>query len=936
MKLVEMGSEIVLENEFLKWVMDERGFSKLFLDKFSGRNYLDFGERIPFTELVKGNGRYFPSLVKWDRNELKITFNEVKIECCLKVEIFGDHIILELSSISDQDINELTLCKIPLTIKENVGRLLNIGWDDKFAVCMLALNLQVRSYGASDEKAILVAKCYPRYGLLKSRVAIIGAPSSRIMEAIRRVQLKEGLPSPTLAGVWDKISPEARKSYLFIDVTEHNVDEVIEYAKKGGFSYVMMYASSWSTSCGGYPINLKNYPRGLESLKRVVEKIHDAGLKVGLHFLTTCISKNDPYVSPIPDKRLLKNSSFTLADAIDEGSAFIPTVEPPKNIPIKPQPYYVGGGNEIQIDDEIIIYSGVSLQPPYGFTECIRGARGTKPAKHVKGATIHHLAEMFGFYIADAESSLLDEIAERIANIVNECGFDMVYFDGAEAASAQGAWWHYVPKVQLAFFRKFKKEVLMQGASYTVSIYRGQGTMLKPTDEQLDHFNWHIYSRDAQTDRVCRGVKGHVDRVKIPGVLKVKANLMPAEFGWFGVYSKTPYCSATQPDEVEYVCNKCLGYDSALSIETTVHDLRENGWTPKILSIIKNYEELRLRNYFSENERKKLREPGAEFRLIRLSNDKWILRPVKHFEHYVRSINSADAEWIIRNDFKNPLFELMIEAFPSLAEYGESGNLQLLNVEELEQLAYSSAAGVKGRIEKSTEKVKVGGFSGKILVENSLEDDGGWCQFTKSISMNLSNNRGIGLWVYGDGKGEILNIQLKNTGPPIEHICDHYIIVNFKGWRYFEISEPESERIFEFFKYTEDYYSLASCTFNYSRVDAVNIKLMKLPPGETITLYISNVEALKEKSLPLGDPSVTINGETLRFNVELQPHQYLIFKPKENLCKLFSENGFPLKDVEVKGEMPMIVEGCNQVSFSCKAAPSFSQKAKVKITLIEK
>jgi len=928
-----MTSEVILENKYLKWIIDDKGFSKIFLDKSSGRNYLDFEEQGPFTEVIKGGKRYWPSLVKPSGDGLKVIFDEVKVECCLRVEILEDYIVFELFSISNQDIDELILCRIPLIIRENIGRLLNIGWNSNFAACILALNLQVHSYGESDEKAILVAKCCPKYGLVKSRIAVVGVPFNMVKETIRRIQLREGLPSPTLAGVWDKISPEVKRSYLFIDVTEQNVEEVIEYARMGGFSYVMIYSSSWSTSCGSYPVNLKNYPSGLEGVKKVVEKMHDAGLKVGLHFLTTCISKNDPYVTPVPDKRLLKDAEFTLADAIDENSSFIPTVEPPRNVPTKPQPYYVGGGNEIQIDDEIIIYRGVSLHPPYGFTGCVRGARGTKPSKHERGANVYHLAEMFGFYIADAESTLLDEIAQRIADIVNECGFDMVYLDGAEAASAQGSWWYYVPKVQLAFFNKFKREVLVQGASYTVSIYRGQGTILRPSDEQLDHFNWHIYSRDAQTDRVYRGVKGHVDKVKIPGVLKVQANLMPAEFGWFGLYAKTPYYSATQPDEIEYLCNKCLGYDSPLSIETTLHDLKENGWTREMLSIIRNYEKLRFRNYFSEDEKKKMREPGAEFKLTKLSEDTWILRRVRHFEHYFRGV---DGKWSIYNDFEKPSFEIRIQASPSIAEYDGDENIQVIDFEDPKQFSAASAAGVVCRVEKSKEEVKAGVSSGKIVAESSLKDDAGWCEFERMVNLNLSNNRGIGFWVYGDGKGEILNIQLKNMGFSINPVCDHYAVIDFKGWRYFEFPEPEGERIFDFFKYTEDYYSLAAHVFDYSRVRAAAIRLMRLPPNDAVNLYLSGVKALREKPLTLRNPSVAINGETLRFHVDLEPEQYLVFKPDEGFCKLYSANGFPLMDVEVEGEIPRIERGVNQVTFSCRDEPNLSQRAKVKITLVER
>ncbi len=926
--------DVVLENRYLRYVIDSKGFNKSFTDKATGREYLDIEVPNPFMTVVKDGRSHNSSRVELEGDELRVSFDGVDVHCSLKVKLYEDYITFKLSSISDQDIDELTLSRINLTIDENVGRLLNIGWNDEFAACILALNLQVRSYGASDDRAILIAKCYPKYGLLNSRIAIIGVPVSIVRETIRRVQLNEGLPSPTLSGVWDKVSPEVKKSYLFIDVTEQNVDEVIEYAKRGGFGYIMMYNFTWSTSCGSYPIHPKNYPNGLDGMRRVVEKIHKAGLKAGLHFLTTCISKDDPYATPTPDKRLLKDASFTLAEAIDPESTFIPTVEPPRGVPTKPKPYYVGGGNEIQIDDEIIIYEGISLEPPYGFTGCTRGARGTKPARHQRGAKIHHLAEIFGFYIADAESTLLDEIAERIAKIVNECGFDMVYLDGAEAASLQGAWWYYIPKVQLAFTSRFKREVLVQGASYTVSIYRGQGTMLEWRDEQLDHFNWHIYSRDAQTDRVRRGVKGHVDKVKIPGVLKVKANLMPAEFGWFGIFTKTSSYPATEPEEIEYLCNKCVGYDSPLSIETTIRTLRENGWTPRMLSIIKDYETLRLGGYFSERDRMRLRQPRAEFRLTRLAGDRWTFRPVKHHEHYVRDVDGVSNRWTFRNEFKSPSFELRVCALPSPAGYEDDENITLIDLSEPGELSFSSAEGVSCRVVGSLGELRSGMSFGRVEASSSLSDDTGWCQIERVVDLDLSSHRGIGFWIYGDGKGEILNVQFRCLDGLLELLCDHYVVIDFKGWRYVEMLEPEGDRVFDFFKYTRDYYSLATHSFDYSKVNSVALRLMRMPPNDRVNLYITSIKALKERTLPLEGPSITINDRTLKFDVKLEPDQYLIYSKEDGSCRAYSANGFHIKDVEFDGDVPEIREGLNDVIFDCVKSRNSSRKAKVKITLV--
>ena len=926
--------DVILENKYVKYIISSDGYNKSFVDKASNQDYIDKATSAPFMCLTKDGTRYPSSKVEFDGKEMIVSFDPLKAKAKLKVEILEDYMTFELLSTGEVFPDEVTLTNLNLTISENIGRILNIGSDGKFAACVLALNLQTRSYGASDSKAILMAKCYPRYGIIGSKVAVIGVPSSMVKKTIRNVQLNEGLPSPTLAGAWDKDSPEVKKSYLFVTLSENNVDEAIKYAKEGGFSYIL---DIWATqNYGHYTLDPRSYPHGLDGQKEIVRKIHEAGLKAGLHILTTCISKNDPYVAPVPDKRLAKDGSFVLADGIDETSTFVPTEEPPKDVPLEEEKtYYVGGGLDIQIDDEIITYGGVSLEPPYGFTSCIRGARGTKPAKHEKGAVVYHLAQMFGCYLVDAHTTLLDEVTKRIADIINECGYDMIYLDGAESACLQGAWWYYIPKVQLAFYEKFKREVLIQGASYTISIYKGQGSKLKVTNEYLDHFNWHIYSRDAQTDLVARGVKGHVDKVKLKGVAETLRNLMPAEFGWFGMLTKAPSYQATQPDEIEYVCNKCVGYDSALSLETSIEALRGNGSTPEILSIIRNYEYLRLKGCFSELEKEKLRQPGAEFRLTKGIGGRWCLRPVKHIENYVRNVDGTNNVWTVDCDLGSPSFELRIRSLATMADYDDAWNITLVDFESERPLeASSTAAGVSCEFKTTSEEVKVGNSSGKLTAKSSLKDDSGWCEYMKRVNLDLSENRGIGFWIYGDGKGEVLNVQLVGGDGDIRRVLDHYVEVDFKGWRYQEIPEPEGERIFKYFKHTEDYYITAAHGFNYSKVSAIVVRIMKIPPGDSIKIYLSNVKALREKPLPLRNPSIAIGKKKVKFPVEILPDQCLVFKPEDGTCKIHSDNGFPLKEVEVQGEIPVIMTGTNKIVFDCDTSEDLARNAKIRFSII--
>ena len=183
-------------------------------------------------------------------------------------------------------------------------------WDDEFAICLMGLSEQVDSEIAGP---VTSASVYPEFPMQGQRVAIIATPTPRFLEVVQRLEHDFRLPVPTIEGAWSKLSPDARTSYLFTDLTEANVDETIRYAKMGGFRYILIYSTTWSKSLGSYPINLRSFPHGEAGLKSAIDKCHAAGLKVGMHMLTSFVGKNDPLVRPKPDPGLLKDGETTLA-----------------------------------------------------------------------------------------------------------------------------------------------------------------------------------------------------------------------------------------------------------------------------------------------------------------------------------------------------------------------------------------------------------------------------------------------------------------------------------------------------------------------------------------------------------------------------------------------------------------------------------------------
>ena len=179
-----------------------------------------------------------------------------------------------------------------------------------------------------------------------------------------------------IGGHWAKTSPDVRRGYLFTDLTEANCEETIPYAKLGEFGYVMTYDGTWTSSLGSYPINLQNFPKGEESLKAAVERCHAAGLKVGLHMLTSFVHKHDPLARPKPDPRLLKDAQAVLAADIDAQAQEMAASTAVDAFPAEAVFYGdARQGFDIQIDDELIHYQ--RLEPgSRKFLQCVRGYAG--------------------------------------------------------------------------------------------------------------------------------------------------------------------------------------------------------------------------------------------------------------------------------------------------------------------------------------------------------------------------------------------------------------------------------------------------------------------------------------------------------------------------------------------------------------------------------
>ncbi|MGE0084021.1 MAG: hypothetical protein AB7S75_06320 [Desulfococcaceae bacterium] len=512
-----LSEEFAFETKNIKHVINSYGFNVSLQEKNTGKDWIA-GKPSPFANLTKSGKTYPVTELSREGDSFAAKFGETGIVANYRIMAFDTHILLELKSLKGTEPDSIELCNIQTAAFPRTGSIIAAHWNDEITICLMALSERVNSQVKGNNT--LSSTVYPQFGMVGEKVALIAVPTSSFPDAVQEIEKLYNLPSPTINGQWAKQSPDVQSNYLFINLTEKTADKVIAYAKLGGFKYVLIPWSSWAESRGSYPINRKNFPLGEESLKKTVDKFHAQGLKVGMHMMTSLVGKNDPLVRPKPDSRLLKNAETILAHDIDAAETAIPATDKIDDFSENQKhiPSVLRQGIDIQIEDEIIRCNDPVISNSGSFSGCKRGSYGTLKKSHKAGVSISRLAQGAGSYLADLKTSLKDQIADRIAEIFNQCGFDMIYFDGGELNHANKPGWFYVGQQQAAIWKRLKRDVLFQGSG-------------------LSHWLWHIISRGTCDDHAAIEVKAYMDYHKLKRMQNYRDNFMPAELGWCGLLS---------------------------------------------------------------------------------------------------------------------------------------------------------------------------------------------------------------------------------------------------------------------------------------------------------------------------------------------------------------------------------------------------------------
>ena len=161
---------------------------------------------------------------------------------------------------------------------------------------------------------------------------------------------------------------------------------------------------------------------------------------------------------------------------------------------------------------------------------------------------------------------------------------------------------------------------------------------------------------------------------------------------------------------------------------------------------------------------------------------------------------------------------------------------------------------------------------------------------------------------------------------------DHFVKIDFTGWKYFELVEIESSEFSNYIWPDSGFYVYDSFrhTVQFNNVDKLQLWYNNLPAGKEVNCLIGNVKALPMVPVIIHNPFIAIGGERLIFPVKMESGMYLEFRSQTD-CNFYGSKGEFLQDVQIEGKIPTLKKGDNEVFFACKGPEGVNSRVQVTV-----
>ena len=478
-----------------------------------------------------------------------------------------------------------------------------------------------------------------------SSIALFASPSKQVLNVIEDIELKEGLPHPTLNGKWIKrdLSAEAYMLYEGKDL-----DHALDYADSCNFN--LIHIGDIFKSWGHFDLHSARFPEGAAQIKAFTDKAKQRGKKIGVHTLTMFTSQHDPYVSPVPSDSLCIADSSVLAKAISETD---------KDIEIQSPEFfqYTGPTHTVKIGKELIAYREVSNEAPYKLLDCTRGQFGTKPAAHAEGDKVDKLVndDYSGFF---PDIHLQDNYADRLAEVCKETGIDLMDFDGYGGGSPSGHGSFGAGRFIDRWYRNLDEYRITCGAS-------------------TFHYYWHIYSFMNWGEPWYDNLRQSQVNYRLENQRYFERNLMPGMLGWFKLEQ------TYRPEDIEWIQARSAAFDAGYLLRVD-ESIEQNGFKSQLFEAIREWQKVRNLGLFSSSQRERMKNPVNEFHLEKNDDSTWTLYDVMlkgGNQHKYRSVQTGEPLQSKYN-FENPYEKQPVQFYATIKAGEDVGgsisNLQIL------------------------------------------------------------------------------------------------------------------------------------------------------------------------------------------------------------------------------------------------------------------
>lgn len=649
----------------------------------------------PLIRVCQGEQTYSPNEASFDGNI--ITMNYGLANVVLKVQVIqcNDYITLEVIEVIGGQVDTIIWGPYPTTINETIGEIVGVVRNQKWGFGIQTLNVKtlagwpVECPSVFDEKegstlfnisvcgfkypdliavptsfgSVIQAYCRDRTKDRKGRVwgkenvhiegfqeddakikgskiALFGCDTESILEKIGEIEVKEGLPHPTIEGEWIKTSRKSMMSYLITDFKTSNIDEILEVAERGEFEYV--YHPDPFATWGHFKLREDHFEKGDESLSYCAKQAAEKNIGLGLHTLTTFTTTNDDYITPIPDTRLAKVQTTIITEDIDAEQDII-AIEDGLNFE------EVDDLGAVCIGDELIQYEYTDeVEGKFCLMACTRGAFETRADGHKQGEKIHKLWD-HGYKVLFPNLELQDKYIERLVSLYNHVGIRQISFDGLEGCLSTGHEEYSINRMVNGCYEGWDHEVINDSS-------------------RLHHFLWHIHTRTNWGEPWGATMReGQID-LRLMNQDFYRRNLFPRMLGWFLVRLQERQFEATTPDDIEWMLSKAAGFDAGFSVCMDYKVIKNHGYTLKYMDLIKEWERARRVDAFTAEQKKKLLIQHSEWHLEKVDTDEWSLHPVDLSKAYIcdpeqlQPGQPGGADWGYTNPYEEQILRFRLRA----------------------------------------------------------------------------------------------------------------------------------------------------------------------------------------------------------------------------------------------------------------------------------